>query len=117
MATRRAYVRPVPVRPARVDEAAPRRSHAAIPVAVFLVALGLYGGQYSLLIPGALGVLLLYSGGAFLSTRVNPLSPSFYLTRKPSWTAVAVVFLGAFALLAVTYEMWLRGWGPLLPRL
>ena len=115
MATHRAYARPPAGRPARAAEVESRRSHAAIPVVVFLVALGAFGSQYTILIPALLGVILLYAGAAFLSTRLNPLSATFYLTKKPSWSAVGVVFLGAFGLLALTYEMWLRGLGPVLP--
>ena len=93
----------------------PKRSHAAIPVVVVLVVLGAWLGTYTVLAPALLGILLLWTGGAFLSTRVNPLSPHFYLTRKPSWSAVAVVFLGAFGLIWIAYEMWLHGVGPVLP--
>ena len=94
------------------------RSHAAIPVALVVVGLGLYFGSYSLIVPALLGLLLLVSGGSFLSSRLNPLSPHFYLTRKPSWAAVGVVWLGALALLAEAYELWLRGGASrLLPHL
>lgn len=114
MSTYRAYARAVG-RPNRAAEAESRRSHAAIPVAVVVVAVGLYLGRYSILFTGLLGLALLYSGGAFLSSRLNPLSTSFYLTRKPSWAAVGVVFLGAVALLAATWAMWSRGLDPILP--
>jgi len=99
-------------------ETAHERSHAAIPVAAVLVAIGLYFASYSLLVPGLLGLVLFASGASFLSTRLNPLSPHFYLTRKPSWAAIGVVFLGALVLLAYAYELWVRG-GPakLLPHL
>lgn len=104
-------------RPSRVAEAAANRSNAAIPVVIFLATLGLYLGRYTVILPGLLGLLLLTVGGSFLSTRLNPLSPHFYLTRKPSWAAVGVVFLGALVLLAGAYVLWLRHGGPLLPQL
>ncbi len=100
----RAYERPV-ARPTRAAEAEVRRSNAAVPVAVAVVIVGLYLGQYTFLAPGVLGVVLLVSGFSFLSTRLNPLSPHFYLTRKPSWAAVGAVFLGALGLLAYAYSL------------
>ncbi|HTT14994.1 MAG TPA: hypothetical protein VMG81_04350 [Thermoplasmata archaeon] len=107
--------RPSP--PNRAAEASPTRSHAAIPVAVFVVVLGLYLGRYTVVLPLLLGILLLTVGGSFLSTRLNPLSPHFYLTRKPSWSAVGVVFLGALTLVLGAYAMWLHHWGPVVPSL
>jgi len=98
-------------RPNRAAEVEARRSNAAIPVAVAVVLVGLYLGRFSLLLPGLLGVVLLVSTGSFLSTRLNPLSPHFYLTRKPSWTAVGVVFLGALILFAYAYSLWVHGGG------
>ncbi len=85
------------------------RSHAAIPIAVAVVAVGLFFGTYSLLVPAVLGLVLLASGLAFLSSRINPLSVHFYLTRKPSWSAVGVVFLGGLLLLAEAYTLWVNG--------
>lgn len=115
----RSYRGAGPPRPSRAAEtqAEPRRSNAAIPVAVGLVGVGLYLAQYSLLFPGVLGGVLLASGGSFLSTRINPLSPHFYLTRKPSWTAIGVVFLGALALLGEAYLLWAARGGPVWPHL
>jgi hypothetical protein len=104
-----------PSRPNRAAETVRTRSHAAIPVVVVVVGIGLYLGTYTVLLPGLIGLLLLGVGGSFLSTRLNPLSPHFYLPRKPSWSAVGIVFLGAFALLLGAYAMWLHHWGPLLP--
>ena len=98
-----------PPRLDRLEERRTERSNAAIPVAVVVVGVGLYLGTYSLLVPGALGLLLFVSGTSLLSSRLNPLSPHFYLTRKPSWAAIGVVFLGALALFAEAYELWLRG--------
>lgn len=116
MSTYRAYARPVG-RPNRAAEVEEPRSHAAIPVAVVVVLAGLYFGRFSLLITALLGLVLLYSGGSFLSSRLNPLSPHFYLTRKPSWAAVGVVFLGALALLGAAYAMWMHGLAPVYPHL
>ncbi len=113
----RAYARPVAYRPARSEEASRRRSNAAVPVALVLVLVGLYLGSYSLLAPAALGAILLVSGGSFLSARLNPLSPHFYLTRKPSWLAVAVVFLGALALLWDAYRLLAGRFGSFVPGL
>jgi hypothetical protein len=105
-------------RPNRAAEAGPpRRSNAAIPVALVVVGLGLYFGRYTVLLPVTLGVALLYAGGSFLSTRVNPLSTHFYHPTKPSWTAILVVFLAAVVLLAAAYELFLHQIGPVLPHL
>jgi Ca2+/Na+ antiporter len=83
-----------------------------------VVGIGLYFSTYSLIVPAVLGLLLLVSGTSFLSSRLNPLSAHFYLSRKPSWAAIGVVFLGALALLGEAYELWLReGAGKLLPHL
>ncbi len=112
-----AYRRPPPTRAARVGTEVARRSHAAVPVTVVLVLAGLVLSSYTLLVPGLLGVVLLLAGGSFLSTRLNPLSPHFYLTRKPSWAAIGVVFLGALALLGESYALWRQGAGHLLPHL
>jgi len=110
----RAYARPPAGRPRRAAEVESRRSNAAIPVAIVLAGVGLYFGQYSLLVPGLLGLVLFASGASFLSTRLNPLSPTFYLTRKPSWLAVGVVFLGALVLFADTYVLLKEQFGPFL---
>jgi hypothetical protein len=104
--------------PSRAAETVPNRSHAAIPVVAVLVVLGLVVGHYwTVLMPALLGLLLLTVGGSFLSTRLNPLSPHFYLPRKPSWSAVGVVFLGSVTLLFGAYAMWLHHWGPVFPTL
>jgi hypothetical protein len=107
-----------PARSDRLEARPAERSHAAIPVAVVVVGVGLYLGMYSLLAPAALGLVLLVAGTSFLSSRLNPLSAHFYLSRKPSWAAVGVVFLGALALLAEAYALWVHdGVGRLLPHL
>ena len=112
----RAYAPPPMARPGRAAPVESRRSNAAIPVVVVLVLLGLYLGQYTFLVPGALGVVLLKSGGSFLSTRINPLSPHFYLLRKPSWPAVGVVFLGAALLLGYAYYLFVHEFAAFLPK-
>ncbi len=93
----------------------PRPSHAAIPVAIVLVGVGLYLGRYTVLLPAVFGLALFWAGSSFLSTRVNPLSAHFYLPSKPSWSAIGVLFLGSLALLGAAYEMYLAKWAPLLP--
>jgi hypothetical protein len=94
-----------------------RSSHAAVPVALVLLALGLYLGTVSVLFSGLIGLGLLVVGGTLLSTRVNPLSVGFYLTTKPSWTAIGVVFLSSFALFYSTYYYVVHGIGPVIPHL
>jgi hypothetical protein len=105
--------------PRRVPRVPPemRRSNAAIPVAVVLVGIGLYLSEYTILLTAGFGLLLLGSAGSLLSTRLNPLSPTFYLTRKPSFVAIGIVFLGALVLLGATYYLWLAHGGPILPRM
>ena len=115
-AYRSVYHRPTNPPPSRAAEVESKRSHAAIPVALVLLGLGLYLSQYTVLITALLGVMLSLSGLSFLSTRLNPLNPHFYLTRKPSWTATAVVFLSSLALLYATYELYIRGIAPIVPR-
>jgi uncharacterized membrane protein len=115
-AYRSVYHRPTNPPPNRAAEEETKRSHAAIPVALFLLAVGLYVSQYTVLLTGLLGIVLFLAGLSFLSTRLNPLSPHFYLTRKPSWLAVGVVFLSAFALLAATFELYAHGLAPVFPR-
>jgi len=104
-------------RPVRAVELESRRSNAAIPVAVVVVIVGLYLGTYSLLLTALFALVLLFSAGSLLSTRLNPLSPTFYLTRKPSFLAIGVVFLGSLILLAAAYYLWIHQMGPVLPHL
>lgn len=115
----RPYVRPPASRPSRAAEveAESRRSNAAIPVAVVVVIVGLVLGRYTFLAPGFFGLILLIAAGSFLSTRLNPLSPHFYLTRKPSWLAVGVVFLGSLLLLWDAYLLFVAQFGPVLAHL
>jgi hypothetical protein len=107
--------RPYRTRTARPVELESRRSNAAIPVAVAVVLAGLYLGTYTLILPVLLGLVLLFSSGSLLSTRLNPLSPTFYLTKKPSFLAIGVVFLGALVLFGGAYELWLHQLGPVVP--
>jgi len=116
-AYRSVYHRPAVPPPNRAAEVEPKRSHAAIPVALVLVGVGLYLSEYTVLLTALVGLVLLLSGLSFLSTRLNPLSPHFYLTRKPSWLATGVVFLSAFALLAAAFELYVHHLAPILPRL
>jgi hypothetical protein len=94
-----------------------RRSNAAIPVAVVLVAIGLYLSSYTIVLTAILGLVLLGSAGSLLSTRLNPLSATFYLTRKPSFLAIGIVFLGALVLFGATYYLWISQGGPLVPHM
>ncbi len=94
-----------------------RRSHAAAPVGVVVLFLGLLLGTVSVLLPVAFGVFLLLSAFSFLGTRVNPLSIGFYLHTKPSWTAIGVLFLSAVLLFVSAYAYYVHGLGPILPGL
>jgi len=116
-AYRSSYSRPTNPPPSRAAEVESKRSNAAIPVALVLLVLGLYLSQYTVILTALIGGILFLSGLSFLSTRLNPLSPHFYLTRKPSWLAVGVVFLSALALLVATFELYVHGLAPIVPRL
>ena len=107
--------RPYRSRPVRTSDFESRRSNAAIPVAIVVVVLGLYLGTFSILLTALFALVLLFSAGSLLSTRLNPLSPTFYLTKKPSFLAIGVVFLGALALFGATYFLWVHQLGPLVP--
>lgn len=102
-------------RPNRAAEAETTRSNASIPVVIALAAIALYFARDWVLLPALFGFFLLSAGASFLSARINPLSTGYYLTRKPSWAAVGVVFLGSFGLFYATYALWLRHAGPLVP--
>jgi hypothetical protein len=118
MATRRAYAPRTVLRPPRREPEATtvrRRSHAAVPVALVVVVVGLVLGTYSLLLLVVLGLMLLGAALSFLSTRLNPLSVGFYLPVKPSWTAIGVVALGGVVLLAAVYLYWVHGVGQIVP--
>ncbi|HYA70698.1 MAG TPA: hypothetical protein VEH28_04940 [Thermoplasmata archaeon] len=116
-AYRSVYHRPTNPPPSRAAETETKRSHAAIPVALFLLVVGLYLSQYTVLVTAFLGIVLFLAGLSFLSTRLNPLSPHFYLTRKPSWLSVAVVFLTGLALLGASFELYVHGLAPIVPKL
>ena len=92
-----------------------RRSHAAVPVAVVVVVAGLALGTYTIVVPALLGLLLFGVAASFLSTRLNPLSVGFYLTVKPSWTAIGVVVLGAIVLFAAVWLYWVHGIASVVP--
>ena len=94
-----------------------KRSHAAIPVAVILLLFGIVLGHITILIPGLLGLFMVYTSLSFLSSRLNPFSIGFYLTVKPSWTAIAVLFLLGLLLLYVAYSYYLTGYASVLPDL
>jgi hypothetical protein len=96
--------------------APPRRSHAAVLVAFVLLFAGWYLTAWTILVPALLSTVLLSSGVAFLGTRINPLSVGFYLTTKPSWTAIGTVFLSGVVLLGITYTAWKNGTAPILPQ-
>jgi len=113
VSTARAYR----TRNVRASELENRRSNAAVPVAVAVVLIGLYLGTYTVLLPAFLGLVLLFSSGSLLSTRLNPLSPTFYLTRKPSFLAIGVVFLGALILFGGAYVLYVHQLGPVWPQL
>jgi hypothetical protein len=107
--------RPIRSRPSRYVEPEPRRSNAAIPVAIAVVLIGLYLGTFAILLAAALGLVLLFSAGSLLSTRLNPLSPTFYVSKKPSFLAIGVVFLGAVVLFGGAYTLWVHQMAPLIP--
>jgi hypothetical protein len=92
-----------------------RRSNAAAPLAVLVLFVGLLLGTETVLVPALLGVFLFSSGFSFLSTRVNPFSIGFYLTKKPSWTAIGIIFLSGMLLWLVAYTYFVRGIAPVLP--
>jgi hypothetical protein len=108
--------RPYRTRTARPVDLEPHRSNAAIPVALVVIVLGLYLAPVSVVLTILFGLVLFVSAGSLLSTRLNPLSPTFYLTKKPSFLAIGVVFLGALILLGYAYVLWLHGAAVILPR-
>jgi hypothetical protein len=114
------YVSRYSPRPTRTVSApavpAHRRSHAAAYAAFVVLLLGLWLSSYSFLFPALLGLLLLGAAGSFLSSRLNPFSTSFYLSTKPSWSSIGVLFLFALVLGALAYSDWRAGRVPALPR-
>ena len=112
--------RPTPRRPVRRPPAAApaepvRRSNAAVPFAVALLFIGLLLGTVTVILPALIGMFLFLSGLSFLSTRLNPFSIGFYLHKKPSWSAIGVMFLSALLLWIVAYSYYIHGLGPLVP--
>ena len=95
----------------------PRRSNAAMPITVAFLFIGLLIGTYTIVVPAILGVFLLLTGLSFISTRLNPFSIGFYLTTKPSWPAIGLLFLSALLLLTAAYGYYASGFAPLLPKL
>lgn len=94
-----------------------RRSHVAIVPALILLAVGWYLARYSIIFPAVIGFFLLSGALGLLGSRLNPLSTAFYLTVKPSWSAIGTVLLAGAVLLWMTYEYYIHSWGPVLPRL
>jgi len=120
------YVRPRYRRPVSSDTTTPttpaaeevqRRSHIAVIPALILLVIGWYLARYTVLFPALIGFFLLSGALGLLGSRLNPLSTAFYLTTKPSWTAIGTVFLAGSVLLWMTYEYYIHAWGPLLPHL
>ena len=106
---RRVLARPTP------SEEPKKRSHAAAPFAVALLLVGLLLGTFTFLMPVLLGFFLFWTGLSFLGTRMNPFSIGFYLTTKPSWSAIGVLFLSALLLWVAAYSYYVHHLGPLLP--
>jgi hypothetical protein len=100
-----------------VEQQAVRRSHIAIIPALILLGVGWYLARYSVIFPALIGFVLLSGALGLLGSRVNPLSTAFYLTTKPSWTAIGAVFLTGAVLLWMTYEYYVHSWAPVFPRL
>jgi hypothetical protein len=90
----------------------PRRSHAAVPLALGIFVAGLILGYYWFVLPALLGIGLLYVALSFLSSRLNPFSIGFYLTTKPSWIAIATLVLAGLILIAVALGDYSSGFGP-----
>ncbi|MGA7862324.1 MAG: hypothetical protein WCB19_10820 [Thermoplasmata archaeon] len=103
--------------PPPATEQIQQRSHIAIIPALILLAVGWYLARYSIIFPAVIGFFLLSGALGLLGSRLNPLSTAFYLTTKPSWTAIGAVFLTGAVLLWMTYEYYVHAWGPLIPRL
>ena len=93
----------------------PTRSHAAIPAAIVLVLVGLYLASYTVIVPAIIGLVLFSVALTFVSSRVNPLSTSFYLDTKPSGLAIAVLFVAGFGMLYASYLLYERHYAPVFP--
>jgi hypothetical protein len=86
-----------------------------MPLTVIFLFVGLLLGSYTILVPAFLGGLLLLTGLSFLSTRLNPLSIGFYLTTKPSWPAIGLVFLSGLVLVGAAWGYYASGFAPIVP--
>jgi hypothetical protein len=95
--------------------AVPRRSHAPAALAVGVLLIGLILGTWTVVLPTLLGLFLFSSGVSFLGTRINPFSIGYYLTTKPSWSAIGVVFLSGFLLWVAAYAYYVHGLAPVIP--
>jgi len=93
----------------------PPRSNAAGYTAIVLVVVAVFLVHYTLLIPVLIGFVLLSAGVSLLGTRLNPLTPTFYLTTKPTWSSIGLVFLAGVGLWAMAYDYWRAGLAPLFP--
>jgi hypothetical protein len=91
------------------------RSNAAGYTAIGLVIVAVFLVHYTLLIPVLIGSVLLSAGVSLLGTRLNPLTPTFYLTTKPTWSSIGLVFLAGVGLWAMAYDCWRAGLAPLFP--
>jgi hypothetical protein len=100
---------------ARPPAPATERSNAAGYTAIVLVIVAVLLVHYTLLIPVLIGFVLLSAGVSLLGTRLNPLTPTFYLTTKPSWSSIGLVFLAGIGLWAFAYDYWRAGLAPLFP--
>lgn len=84
-------------------------------LAVVLLIVGLVLASTTILIPALLGLLMLSATGGFLSMRLNPFAATFYADRKPSWTAIGMVFVSGILLLSAAYATFRSGAGPIWP--
>ncbi len=106
---------PTPARPAPEGFHAERRSHAAIPLALVLLGAGLILGRYAVAIPFVLGLILFVVVLSFVGMRVNPFATGFYVSRKPSWAAIGVVFLSMLILFVGSYFLFVTAHAPVVP--
>lgn len=93
----------------------PRRSHAAMPLAVAFLFVGLLLGSYTVVVPAILGVVLLLTALSFLSSRLNPFSLGYYLTIKPSWPTIGLLFLASVVLFGAAWGYYVTGFAPVVP--
>lgn len=103
--------------PPVVSQPVQGRSHVAVIPAILLLGVGWYLARFTIIFPAVIGFFLLSGALGLLGSRLNPLSTAFYLTTKPSWSAIGAVFLAGGVLLWMTYEYYLHAWGPVLPHI